>query len=58
VFPRRFFPGTFFAPRYWPQSQGVTGLLGPWFVITSSYFVPGSVVASFFVPGAVEVQQS
>jgi hypothetical protein len=23
MFARRFWPGRFFAPRYWPQSQGV-----------------------------------
>lgn len=22
MFARRFFPGRYFAPRYWPQSQG------------------------------------
>lgn len=24
MFPRRYFPGYYFAPRYFPQSQGVT----------------------------------
>lgn len=27
MFPRRYFPGKFFAPLYWPQSQGQASVL-------------------------------
>ena len=30
MFPRRFFAGRMFAPRYFPQSQGLVGELREW----------------------------
>lgn len=28
MFPRTFFPGRYFAPRFWPQSEGDAPLAG------------------------------
>lgn len=58
MFPRTYFPGAYFAPRYFPQSEGTPVNLvdGPFYVSASQVFRPGPQVAQRLRPGATEQQ--
>ncbi len=55
MFPRRFFPGRMFAPRYFPQAVGavVVFVNGPLIFPAAQNYQRGAVAAGIYQRGAV-----
>jgi len=52
MFPRRFFGGVYFAPRYWPESQGQAAAATRYWKLPGATidFQPGETVVIDFDP--------